>query len=380
VTIKAERGERQFATGDRLMFLRNDRELGVKNGTLGTVAEVNPQRIAVRLDDGRNVAFDTKDYANIDHGYAVTIHKAQGVTVDRTHVLATPGMDRHSAYVALSRHREGVALHYGKDDFADQSKLVRALSRERAKDMASDYRRDPDPARDFAARRELRLPVMRVPEPAQRDITPQPVRSIFASFRPSPATPHVAIPSPRTDHAELGRAVERYARATADLMRMRDQGIPAMPHQLSAREAASAKLDAVRPNAARDLATALQRQPELVSQAASGNTAATIRAMALEAEVRANPALRADRFVETWQRFDRIRDRAIRSDDRPRIKAVTANMSAMAKSLERDPQVDSLLRQRKIELGLRTVHDGGIAHQLHEHLGRGLKRGLGIGM
>jgi Ti-type conjugative transfer relaxase TraA len=380
VIIKAERGDRPFAAGDRLMFLRNDRELGVKNGSLGTVAEINPQRIAVRLDDGRSVAFDTKDYAHVDHGYAATIHKAQGVTVDRAYVLATPGMDRHAAYVALSRHREGVALHYGKDDFADDGMLVRTLSRERSKDMASDYPRQQDAARAFADRREIRIPVMRLPEPAQHDITPQPVRSIFASFRPSPTILEVAIPSARTGNADLSRAVERYARATAELMRMRDQGSPALPHQESAREAAGSKLDAVRPNAARDLASAFQRQPELVSQAASGNTTATIRAMALEAEVRTNPSLRADRFVETWQRFDRHRQQAIRSEDRPRIKAVTANMSAMAKSLERDPQLDSLLRQRKIELGLRTVHDGGIAHQLHEHLGRGLARGLGIGM
>src|SRR3546814_12586125 len=59
------------------------------------------------VDDGRSVAFDLKDYAHVDHGYAATIHKSQGVTVDRAHVLATPGMDRHSASVALSRHRDG---------------------------------------------------------------------------------------------------------------------------------------------------------------------------------------------------------------------------------------------------------------------------------
>jgi hypothetical protein len=283
-------------------------------------------------------------------------------------------MDRHSAYVALSRHREGVALHYGKDDFADQSKLVRALSRERAKDMASDY----EPEREFAERRGIGLRE-RVAE-IVRNTVPEKARSIFASFRPLPASPEVAIQSPRTSNADLGRAVERYARATAELMRMRDQGSPALPHQESAREAARAKLDAVRPHAARDLASALQRQPELVGQAASGNTTATIRAMALEAEVRTNPALRADRFVETWQRFDRHRQHAIQSDDRPRIKAVTANMSAMAKSLERDAQIDSLLRNRKIELGLRTVHDGSIAHQLEDHLGRYRTRGLGIGM
>src|SRR5690606_3465811 len=89
---------------------------------------------------------DHKDYADIDHGYAATIHKAQGMTVERAHVLATPGMDRHAAYVALSRHRSSVDLHYGKDDFADRSKLVRTLSRERAKDMASDYTPAPERA------------------------------------------------------------------------------------------------------------------------------------------------------------------------------------------------------------------------------------------
>ncbi|MCC6480335.1 MAG: Ti-type conjugative transfer relaxase TraA, partial [Sphingomonadaceae bacterium] len=99
-TIKAARGEREFASGDRIIFLRNERGLGVKNGTLGTVAMASAGSMAVRTDNGREVAFDTKDYAHIDHGYAATIHKAQGMTVDHAHVLATPGMDSHSAYVA----------------------------------------------------------------------------------------------------------------------------------------------------------------------------------------------------------------------------------------------------------------------------------------
>ena len=138
--IRSARGERQFASGDRIIFLRNERGLGVKNGTLGTVAKASALSLSVRTDDGREVAFDTKNYAHIDHGYAATIHKAQGMTVDHTHVLATPGMDSHSAYVAMSRHRDGLALHFGREDFADHSKLVRTLSRERGKDMAGDYK------------------------------------------------------------------------------------------------------------------------------------------------------------------------------------------------------------------------------------------------
>ena len=134
------RGERTFAAGDRVMFLKNERGLGVKNGSLGQVEAVTAERMAVRLDDGRSVAFDLKDYADIDHGYAATIHKAQGVTVDRAHVLASSGLDRHAAYVALTRHRDGVELHYGADQFADRAALAKTLGRERAKDTTLDYR------------------------------------------------------------------------------------------------------------------------------------------------------------------------------------------------------------------------------------------------
>ena len=139
VRLTVERGERSFASGDRVMFLQNERGLGVKNGTLGTIEQVSAQSMTVQTDDGRSVRFDLKDYNRIDHGYAATIHKAQGMTVDRTHVLATPGMDAHGSYVALSRHRDGMELHYGRDDFAGQDRLARTLSRDRAKDMASDY-------------------------------------------------------------------------------------------------------------------------------------------------------------------------------------------------------------------------------------------------
>ncbi len=59
--------------------------------------------------------------------------------MDRAYVLATPHMDRHAAYVGLTRHRDGVALHYAAEDFADPARLARALGRERAKDTTLDY-------------------------------------------------------------------------------------------------------------------------------------------------------------------------------------------------------------------------------------------------
>lgn len=147
IEVMTARGERRFASGDRVMFLVNERSMGVKNGTLGRVLRVGEQGMAVALDDGeRTVTFDLKDYAEIDHGYAATIHKAQGVTVDRAYVLASEHMDRHAAYVALSRHRDGVEMHYGQDVFADQGKLARRLSRERSKDTTLDYEAPSQPS------------------------------------------------------------------------------------------------------------------------------------------------------------------------------------------------------------------------------------------
>ncbi|MDB5447613.1 MAG: conjugal transfer protein TraA, partial [Phenylobacterium sp.] len=138
-TIATTRGPRSFARGDRLIFLRNERSLGVRNGSLGTVTSITGGQLQVRLDDGREVAFGAKDYADFDHGYAITIHKAQGSTVDYAHVLASPFMDRHATYVALSRHRAEAVLHFGRDQFAGAEALRQCLSRERTKDTTLDY-------------------------------------------------------------------------------------------------------------------------------------------------------------------------------------------------------------------------------------------------
>jgi ATP-dependent exoDNAse (exonuclease V) alpha subunit len=63
---------------------------------------------------------DVAKYAAVDHGYAVTIHKAQGVTVDQAYLLATPGMDRSLAYVGMTRHRENATLFAGVEDFGSK--------------------------------------------------------------------------------------------------------------------------------------------------------------------------------------------------------------------------------------------------------------------
>jgi Ti-type conjugative transfer relaxase TraA len=150
--INTARGQKALAVNDRLYFLRNEKSLGVRNGSLGTLEAVSDNILQVRLDgdEGRTVAVDTRFYKDLDYGYAATVYRAQGTTVDRTYLLATPHYDRHASYVALSRHREAAMVFYAAEDFgaqpedraqreAIQARLVTAMSRARPKELVHDY-------------------------------------------------------------------------------------------------------------------------------------------------------------------------------------------------------------------------------------------------
>src|SRR5690606_10198461 len=83
--FRTEDGTRRFAAGDRIVFLKNEGSLGVKNGLLATVVEAAPGRIAAAIGEGeerRQIVVEQRFYTNVDHGYATTVHKSQGATVD----------------------------------------------------------------------------------------------------------------------------------------------------------------------------------------------------------------------------------------------------------------------------------------------------------
>lgn len=143
--IETARGKRVFAEKDRVYFLRNEnQELKVKNGTLGTIEKIEQEFITIRLDQTthhppRSVIVNLETYNDLDHGYAATVYKAQGITVDRTYILASKYFDRHSTYVAMSRHRESADIYYSQEHYPDFGKFVTQMSRERLKDISLDY-------------------------------------------------------------------------------------------------------------------------------------------------------------------------------------------------------------------------------------------------
>jgi Ti-type conjugative transfer relaxase TraA len=386
--VATERGAREFSSGDRAYFLRNERRLGVKNGTLGTVAAIDGHtsgqgdRLTVRLDDGRTVGFDVKDYAYIDHGYAATVHKSQGVTVDRTHVLATSHMDRHAAYVGLSRHRERVDLHWGADDLGSRERLVRALGRERLKDTSLDYGlapagtvREPqippesrDSARAYAERRglvpESEIVLREQPAEPQRAEPVRKRRGLFAGLKLEAGRevvqgvvdrqpPPPALTERQHQEARLEEMVADYVRAWSDAERMRRAALPVLPHQAATLTAAGRALAEFGDEGGRDVRAALKASPRLADaiETTAGRQALTqavagMRQERLVLEERGREAVRA------WHRLERDYDAAGKVYSWDVQREGGSRLEAFAQALKRDPQLDSLLRERGRELGI----------------------------
>jgi hypothetical protein len=133
---------RVFSTGDRIQFTEPNKTLGVANRDLGTITSIDKEQMTVHLDgkEPREIAFDTSQFRQFDHGYAVTSHSSQGLTAGR--VLAN--IDTESsrilintrlAYVAVSRASENVRIYTN-----DAETLGLRLATDISKTSAVDFR------------------------------------------------------------------------------------------------------------------------------------------------------------------------------------------------------------------------------------------------
>ena len=186
VTVIVSRGTEDERTTSPLEIVRGDRlrigathwEKQLFNGTVVMVEDFKVGRaeagtepsvmISGHTEDGRKVSFrhdEIRDwYGNIrlDHGYALTINSAQGLTVDRTFLLADARPARETIYPAATRHREGLDIYVNRAplalDIADRradndrevavtdtgirAYLAERWSRSQPKEAALDYMAD----------------------------------------------------------------------------------------------------------------------------------------------------------------------------------------------------------------------------------------------
>lgn len=125
----------KMAIGERVMFTAGDKKLGVKNGTTATITAIGKDgMISVKLENGKIAKFSadgkgTSEGNEIDYAYAVTVHKSQGMTLDKAFVLANSGMSLENLYVAMTRHRHDVELVASAEQFASVDDMLKGLDR-----------------------------------------------------------------------------------------------------------------------------------------------------------------------------------------------------------------------------------------------------------
>ncbi len=159
--------ERAFAEGDRLQIRAPFREKRIANGALGTITKIEPDRIRLAMDSGREISVDLHKFRHLDYGYAVTSHSAQGLTFDRVLVNAdtqesTRLLNNRTAYVAISRARYDALI------YTDSTQnLSDALNREIEKETALGAIQD-----DERERKEDREKVINEPPAPQQQQLP----------------------------------------------------------------------------------------------------------------------------------------------------------------------------------------------------------------
>jgi conjugative relaxase-like TrwC/TraI family protein len=184
--------EREFATGDRIQFTAPNKELGVANRDLGTVLGLEDGAMTVKLDGKteRTITFDTAEFRQFDHGYAVTSHSSQGLTASRVIANVDTESSRslintRLAYVAISRASEDVRIYtnnaetLGERLATDISKTAAVDFRQQTRGRIYEYA-DPDHrtaavALDYTAQPDRAVIV--APDPAERQELTQLIRA-----------------------------------------------------------------------------------------------------------------------------------------------------------------------------------------------------------
>ncbi len=136
VALETKHGPAAFAVGDRVQFTGTDKKAGIYNGNAGTITAIdgNTGRLRAVLDapaagKGREVAWLAAEFPGFRHGYAGTIYKGQGKTLDHTYLYHTHHWHGAASYVALTRQRESAQVFVARDTARDTRELAWQMAR-----------------------------------------------------------------------------------------------------------------------------------------------------------------------------------------------------------------------------------------------------------
>jgi Ti-type conjugative transfer relaxase TraA len=135
VEFNTKHGVAAFAIGDRVQFTDTDKRRHIYNGNAGIITglDASSGQITARLDAasgaGREVTWSANEFEGFRHGYAGTIYKGQGKTLDRTYLYHTEHWRAAASYVALTRQRESAQVFVARETARDAAQLARQMAR-----------------------------------------------------------------------------------------------------------------------------------------------------------------------------------------------------------------------------------------------------------
>ena len=108
-----------FRPGDKVIQIRNNYDkgtAGVFNGTVGTITalSVTEQQLTVRTDEDEDIVYDFDELDELQHAYAITVHRSQGSEYPAVVVPVTMSaytlLQRNLLYTAITRAKRLVVL------------------------------------------------------------------------------------------------------------------------------------------------------------------------------------------------------------------------------------------------------------------------------
>lgn len=130
----------EFFFGDRVMVTRNSNLLCVDNGSFAEVVGIEGEVMGLRLDNGLTVEVDTKDFSHLTLGYAMSVHKGQGITCENALIMTGDSMtDREMSYVEGSRAKSVTKLYSDELSSGELAELAARMNMSRQAELAYEY-------------------------------------------------------------------------------------------------------------------------------------------------------------------------------------------------------------------------------------------------
>jgi len=226
VRLATKHGEAAFAAGDRVQFTDTAKKLGIHNGNAGTITGLDAAtgQVRVRLDapagkEGRTVTWSAADeFDGFRHGYAGTIYKGQGKTLDHTYLLHTHHWRAAASYVALTRQRESAQVFVSTETARDAQQLARQMARGEVRaasvawatagELAPELRQRAGEGQEPPTQvRQDEVPAVR---PGARDLAREYWGRVAAAGAPGPLRPVAAEPASAMASARQGSPADAW--------------------------------------------------------------------------------------------------------------------------------------------------------------------------